>query len=141
MKKLTVLVIALVGTLALGGIAASAAQNKIKVKSKVTLRYVPGEYGTSPPYYADALFKGKVSVKGKNASSKAKKKCKKRRTVVVKRVGGGKFDTTKTNKNGRYSVDATDAYTEPGQFVAKAKRKVKGKFVCKKAKSKRVTVP
>jgi hypothetical protein len=141
MRKLTVLVIALVGTLALSGIAASAKQNKVKVKSKVTLRYVPGEYGSYPPYYADAVFKGKVGIKGKNVSSKAKKKCKKRRTVVVKQVGGGKFGTTKTNKTGRYSVDATDPYTEPGQFVAKAKKKVKGKFVCKKAKSKPVTVP
>jgi glutamate synthase domain-containing protein 2 len=142
MKKLTVLVVALVATLAFGAIAATAAQDKVTVKSKVTLKYKAGEYG-EPPYYGypEAVFKGKVGVKGgKNISSKAKKKCKKKRTVVVKQVGGGKFGTTKTDKTGRYSLDASDAYTEPGDYVAKAKKKKKGKVLCKKAKSKPVTV-
>jgi hypothetical protein len=143
MKKLTVLVVVLVATMVLGGIAASAADDKVKVKSKVTLKYKAGQYG-DPPYYGfpNAIFKGKVGVKGgKNISSKAKKKCKKKRTVVVKQVGGGKFGSTKTNKTGRYSLDASDAYTQPGDYVAKVKKKKKGKFVCKKAKSKPVTVP
>jgi hypothetical protein len=141
MKKLTVLVVALVATLAFGAIAATAAQDKVKVKSKITLKYKAGEYG-DPPYYGypEAVFKGKVGVKGgKNISSKAKKKCKKKRTVVVKQVGGDKFGKTKTNKTGRYSLDASDA--ESGQYVAKVKKKVKGNIVCKKAKSKKVTVP
>jgi hypothetical protein len=141
MKKLTVLVVALVATLALGAIAATAAQNKVTVKSKITLKYKAGEYG-EPPYYGypEAVFKGKVGVKGKKVSTKAKKKCKKKRTVVVKQVGGGKFGTTKTDKTGRYSLDASDAYTQPGDYVAKAKKKKKGKVLCKKAKSKPVSV-
>jgi hypothetical protein len=142
MKKLTVLVAALVATLAFGAIAATAAQNKVTVKSKITLKYKPGEYGDPPDFgYPEAVFKGKVGVKGgKNISSKAKKKCKKKRTVVVKQVGGGRFGTTKTDKTGRYSLDASGAYTQPGDYVAKAKKKKKGKVLCKKAKSKPVTV-
>jgi hypothetical protein len=145
MKKLTVLVIALVTTVAFGGIAATAKPNKIKVKSKITLRYDQGQYTGSPDYYGNAEFKGKVSVKVKNLSGKqkkkAKKKCKRKRTVVVKQVGGGKFGNTKTDKTGRYSLNAGGAYNQPGDYVAVAKKKKKGQFVCKKAKSKPVTVP
>jgi hypothetical protein len=138
MRKLSALVLALIAMLTVGGIVANAAE-KEKVKSKVTLKFKQGPL-TDPyaePYYEEAVFKGKVSTKGK-ASKKAKKKCKKGRTVVIKQVGGGKFGQDKTNKKGKYSLSASDAYNAPGDYVAKVKKKKKGKIVCKAAKSKPV---
>lgn len=137
MKKLSAFVLALVATLALGGLVANAAnKDKEKVKSKVTLKFKSGPAG-GDPYYEEAVFKGKVSTKGK-ASKKAKKKCKAGRTVVVKRVNGGKFGQDKTNKQGKYVLSASDAYNEPGKYKATVKRKKKGKIICKEATSRAV---
>jgi hypothetical protein len=138
MKKLSALVLTLIAVLAVGGIVANAAK-KEKVKSKVTLKFTPGGSGDpyDPYYYEEATFRGKVSAKGK-ASKKAKKKCKKGRTVVIRQVGGGKFGQDKTNKKGKYSLSASDAYNAPGNYKAKVKKKKKGKIVCKAAKSKTV---
>jgi len=136
MRKLSVLVFALVAMLAVGGIAANAAK-KEKVKSKVTLNFKSGPAGGGDPYYEEAVFKGKVKAKGK-ASKKAKRKCKRGRTVVVKHVGGGRFGQDRTNGQGKYFISASDAYNEPGRYKATVKRKKKGKIVCKKATSRAV---
>ena len=136
MKKLSALVLTLIAVLAVGGIVANAAK-KEKVKSKVTLKFTPGGGGDpyDPYYYEEARFSGKVSAKG-NASKKAKKKCKKGRTVVISQVGGGKFGQDKTNKQGKYELSASDAYNAPGNYKAKVKKKKSGKIVCKAATSK-----
>ena len=138
MRKLSALVFALVAMLTVGGIVANAAK-KEKVKSKVTLKFTPGQSGDpyDPYYYEEATFGGKVSTKG-DASKKAKKKCKKGRTVVISQVGGGKFGQDKTNKKGKYSLSASDAYNSPGNYKAKVKKKKKGKIVCKSATSETV---
>jgi len=148
MKKLTVLVIALVGMLTLGGVAANAGnggnnRNEVKrVNSTVTLIYNQGPGAAGP--YEEATFSGKVRAeRGKGRT--AKRKCMKRRTVVIKRRGAGpiSFATVRTDKRGRYSVPADDAYTEPGQYRAKAlkKRKIRANIKCEPAKSNEVTVP
>ncbi|MEO7197215.1 MAG: hypothetical protein ABIZ50_01950 [Solirubrobacterales bacterium] len=85
----------------------------------------------------DASFKGAVSSK--------KKLCKKGRKVKVKNVDTGQtFGEKKTDKAGNYGI-AAGAGAAKGTYIAKVKKKVKtkkngGKIVCKKAKSKTVTV-
>jgi hypothetical protein len=131
MRKLALLLAAaLVATVAFGLVAATAAE-KTKVKTKVTIKY---DSGSGAPYYENASFSGKV---------KAKKGCKKNRQVKVKQVGGATVGTDKSNKNGKYEVSA-GSFNE-GSFFAKAKKKVIEKnnktIVCKKGKSKTITIP
>jgi hypothetical protein len=131
MRKLALLLVAaLVATVAFGLVAATAAE-KTKVKTKVTIKY---DSGSGAPYYENASFSGKV---------KAKKGCKKNRKVKVKQVGGTTVGTDKTNNNGRYEVSA-GSFNE-GSFFAKAKKKKIHKnnktIVCKKGKSKTITIP
>jgi hypothetical protein len=131
MRKLSsLLVAALVATVAFGVLAATAAE-KTKVKTKVTIKY---NAGTGAPYYENASFSGKV---------KAKKGCKKNRKVKVKEEGGQTVGKDRSNNNGRYEV-AAGSFNE-GDFFAKVKKKKlekKGKtIVCKKARSKTISVP
>jgi hypothetical protein len=131
MRKLSsLLVAALVATLAFGLLAANAAE-KTKVKTKVTIKY---NAGSGAPYYENASFSGKV---------KAKKGCKKKRKVTVKEEGGATVGTDKSNNNGRYEV-AAGSFNQ-GDFFAKVKKKKIEKknktIVCKKAKSKTITIP
>jgi hypothetical protein len=134
---IAVLVVGLVGS----GLA-SGAENKVKVKTKVTMKLVGSDYGDK--------FTGKVKAKPKNVSGKAKKKfkkkCKKKRKVTVfQKVAGGKerVGADKTNKKGKWSVNV-GGLADPGRYFAQAKKKnVKvgsAKGVCKKGKSKKVTV-
>lgn len=148
MKKFSVLVIALIGLLAFGGVAANAGKNNKtqKVNSTISLQYDQGPYDEYDPYgpYDEAVFKGKV--KAQDAGRKARRKCQKRRTVIIKQVGGGQDGssfTTRTNKRGRYNVAADSAYMEPGEYRARAtkKRKIRAKIKCEPARSNTVTVP
>ena len=132
MNKVSALVLALVAMLAVGGIAANAANKKQRIGSKVSLQFEQG--GNGSPYYEEAAFTGKVQAKGK-ASRKAKRACRKRRTVVLTQVGAGQFGQVETNGKGRFRLSASDAYNAPGRYTATALRKKKGKIVCKKATS------
>jgi hypothetical protein len=130
----------------IGAGLATGASNKIKVKSKVTIKHQGSDYGDS--------FSGKVKAKPKKVKGKAKKKLKKkcvkkRKVTVFQKVPGGKerVGATKTNRKGRWVRDA-GGLVEPGRYYAQAKKKktkvkvdgVKVKAVCKKGKSKRITV-
>jgi hypothetical protein len=130
--KLKIVGLALIGVLGLGGLVAYGA-DPVKVKSKVTISYAA----------ATNTFNGKV--KPKNATPSQKRKCRKGRTVIVKRVGVGTVGQDKTNRQGRYTVPGgafvPDEYEEPGQFFAKAKKKRKGNVICKKARSRTITAP
>lgn len=144
MRRLFTLATALVLAFALsiGGIGAFAQDGAKKVKTKVSIKFVAGAPATGPYDQPGAdKFKGKVRPKTK--SRKIKRKCRKNRTVKVKRVGSGTIGTDKTNKKGRYKVVVANAPAD--QYFAKAKKKVvrvKGKrVVCKKGKSKTITVP
>jgi hypothetical protein len=160
MRKLFTIVVAL-ATLALGGVATAGGGNgggggekegdKAKFDSEITLNYDSGPYDPYDPYYEEARFHGKVTVSPANKEARQnrhlKKKCKKGRTVVIKNkslpAGSEPFTTTTTNKKGKYSAPADEAYSEPGTYQAKVKkkRKVKAEVKCFGAKSNTVTVP
>src|SRR3712207_3585762 len=97
MKKLSSLLIAaLVATCAFATAAAVAAPAE-QVESTVTIKFEEG--GGVAPYYEEDKFKGKV---------KAKKGCKKDRTVKVFKEGGGLVGKADTNERGRYEVPAVN---------------------------------
>lgn len=132
MKKMTTAVLALIAIFAIGAIANAAPDDKPKkVKTKAGLNYTPGADSPTDPYdqaYSRANFSGKV---------KAKKGCKKGRTVKVRGIG-----TDKTNKRGRYSISGGAAAAPDGNYRAVVKKKVRkgGDIVCKRARSSRETV-
>lgn len=152
MKKLIALAPA-IGVLAFAGIAVGGEQkgDKKKFDSSVTLEYSQGPYDPYDPYYEEAVFSGKVKVQPANKEARnnrdLKKKCKKRRTVIIRNLDADRnaaaFATLKTNKRGKYTVEADGAYSEPGTYRAKVKkkRKVKAEIKCFGAKSSTVEVP
>jgi hypothetical protein len=136
MKRLIVVALALALCIAVGSTSLAAkGGGTTKVKTKVTLKY---EQSGTPPYNEASRFHGKVKGKGKKASHKAKKACKKKRKVKIKNVG-----KTKTNKKGKYEIVLNGA-AAPGTYKAKVKKKTihknGEKIVCKKGKSNKVTV-
>lgn len=129
MKKLTVLVVALVALLALGGAVAGAAKKK-QVKTKVTISI------EEPSSYSEGGISGKVKSK--------KAKCRKKRKVTIRKVGKGVIGKAKTSGNGSYNVPLSgDVSSGIYRAVARkaAYKKGKTKYVCKQGKSKKVTVP
>ncbi|MDQ3729670.1 MAG: hypothetical protein M3355_08770 [Actinomycetota bacterium] len=142
-------------TLALGGVALAGGGerlgDKAKFDSQITLNYNQGPYDPNDPYYDEAVFKGKVTVTPANKEAKrrdnARIKCKKKRTVIIRNLdapdGSSAFATTKTNRRGRYRVDASQAYTEPGTYRARVtkKRKVRAEVKCFGARSNTVVAP
>jgi hypothetical protein len=133
MKRLSLIVVALIACVAVGSVAVVTAKpsHTKKVKSKISLKY---KQSGDPPYSESATFKGKV--KGKKGGRKV---CKKHRKVKV-RPGIGKV---KTNKKGKYSI-SLNAKPPSGSYTAKVKKKKvhkhHKKIVCKKKTSKPVTV-
>lgn len=120
MKKVSLALLAALATIALLATAVpSPAAPAEQVKTKVTIKFNDG--GT----YGDS-FSGKVKSKVK--------KCKKKRKVTVKNVG-----STKSDKKGNWRIDGAGDVL-PGTYRAKVKKKTVGNIVCKKAKSKPVTV-
>ena len=142
-------VYALIAVLAVGLVGsglATGAGKKVKAKTKVTIRAQGSDY--------DDKFLGKAKAKPKKVSGKAKKKfkkkCKKKRKVTVfHKVSGGKekVGSRKSNKKGKWTVKV-NGLADPGKYFAVAKKKKvkvktnagKRKGVCKKGKSKKVTV-
>jgi hypothetical protein len=127
--------VALVACLALGFAALSfAAGATVTAKAKLTLSFK----STGTPPYNQSTFSGKLKITTVNAKTSASKVCKKGRKVSVPGIGSGK-----TNKKGKFAFTVSDP--PPGTYQAKVKKKVKvvqgTKFVCKKAKSNKVTVP
>ena len=157
MRKLFTFVVAM-AMLVFGGVALAGGGgngekkgDKKKFDSEITLNYDQGPYDPYDPYYEEANFNGKVKVTPANKEAKKnkdlKKKCKKGRTVIIKNKslpsGSEPFNTVKTNKKGKYVAPAADAYSEPGVYQAKVKkkRKAKAEIKCNGAKSNLVTVP
>jgi hypothetical protein len=106
MRKLSALVVALIAMLVVGGVTANAAKKKVVAKSKVTLQFSEGPNDGVPPYYEEALFKGKVKatkVKVKGYEGKAKKKAKKKaKAKKGKKKKKGKKARSKAGKCGTY---------------------------------------
>jgi hypothetical protein len=128
-------VYALAAVLIVGGIGAGLATGapKKKAKTKVTIKFQDTDYSDS--------FTGNVKAKAKGkGKKKLKRKCKKKRTVSLVRKGAGKVGTDRTDKKGRWGIPVGGS-ADPGQYIAKVKKKKAGKKgVCKKGKSKTVTV-
>jgi hypothetical protein len=130
MNRAWIAVLAALGTVALlaaAVVASGATSSKTtKVKTRVTLKY---EESGSPPYN-QAAFTGRV---------KGKKGCNEDRKVkVVQGIG-----KTKSGNNGKYRIDLGSP-AAPGTYTAKVKKKTitedGDRIVCKKAKSKPLTV-
>ena len=93
MTKLFTIAVAL-ATLAFGGVAMAGGGGgnggkggTAKFDSKVTLTFSQGPYDPYDPYYEESVFTGKVKAKPANKTAKKsdfKKKCKKKRTVVIR---------------------------------------------------------
>jgi hypothetical protein len=134
MKLSRAAIYAIVAMLVVGAVGAGiATAHKKKIKSTVSIAWHDND-----PYYEEGdRFEGDVGSK--------KKKCRKNRKVTVKRVGGGKVGSDQTNNQGHYVVKL-NGDAAPGDYFAKAKKKVikknkNHKHVCKKAKSNTISVP
>jgi hypothetical protein len=113
-----------------GGVVVANGATPKKVKTKVSIKAV----GDPAP----TAVKGKVRARKHGHTVR---KCVKKRKVIIKHAGE-KVGSDKTNKKGKYRV-GIDPYTEPGDYkaVAKKKKKNHGRLVCKKGRSKTITLP
>ena len=136
MKKISMLMAALLAFAFVATAATAAKPETIEVDSEITLKFKEG--GDGDEYYEqgeDDLFSGKVS---------AKKKCQEDRKVKVFAKKGGRVGKDKTNEQGRYSISVKNA--GPGKYFAEVKKRTyknkKGtkKIVCQAASSDKVTV-
>ena len=151
--KFLIPVLSLIALFAIGVTGAGAThgdgkKKKVKFESSVSINYQAkgasdpdNPYDPYDPYGpgAEARFTGKVTSE--------RKKCKKRRKVVVKREAAGAdvlFGSDITNRKGKYVIGAGDG-AAPGDYYAKVKkRKIEKKhkiIVCKKARSETIPVP
>jgi hypothetical protein len=124
-----------VAILVVGAVGAGVATaHKKKFKTTVTIQWNSNE----GQYSSGDTFTGNVGSK--------KKKCRKDRTVKVFKVQGDRLiGTDQTSNRGRYVVRVGGDAT-PGDYFAKAKKKVikknaKHKHVCKKGRSPAIVVP
>jgi hypothetical protein len=139
MKKLVVLVLALVACVAVGAVTVASAKPKPVVKVNTTIKnlaftgsFSGGTYNPSVPgYYTPVVFNGKFSGK-----LKAAKRCKKHRKIKItgpsgllgktNSAGSGAFDLSFTNSTG----------VTPGEYTVKVKKKTinrkKQTIICKK---------
>jgi hypothetical protein len=128
------IVVAIVACLAFGFATLSFAGSTVTAKAKLTLSFKT----TGTPPYNQSTFSGKLKISTGKGKASPSKVCKKGRKVTVQGIGSGK-----TNKKGKFAFTVSDP--KPGTYQAKVKKKVKTvqgtKFVCKKAKSNKVTVP
>ena len=130
MKRLSIILVALAAFMALSAGVASA--HKVRHSSTVTINFDDDPYG-------DTFF-GTVN--------SPKPACERNRTVRVKREAGATdpvFGSDITDEDGDYSV-STGAQAAPGDYYAKAKRRVlkrnnNHKHICRAAKSPLITVP
>lgn len=128
MKKIAILVVALIAMVAFTSVA-TAQLKKVTVESEITLKFKED----NSPYGEGGLFSGKVS---------AKKDCQEDRKVKVFAKDGGRVGKAVTDKSGRYAVEADNV--GPGKYVAEVKQRAyrqgKKKIVCLAATSDRVVV-
>jgi hypothetical protein len=128
MKKLLAIATALTVSVAFCAAIAMAGNNE--VDTSVSINFAAGNGGSYAPY-AEDVFSGKV---------KAKKGCKKNRTIVLKGPVGG---STQSAKNGSWEISLGNA--PAGSYKATAEIKViqkkHGVIVCNKGKSDSITVP
>jgi hypothetical protein len=120
-----------IAALAVSVVGVASAHTK-RFNTNVTINFDPSPYGDS--------FFGKVK--------SGKKACKKNRTVKVFRKRPGPDDQfdgrDKSNRRGRWRI--TDGNAAPGNYYAKAKKKVlknnnRHKHVCKRDRSRTISVP
>lgn len=118
MKRLSMVLVAVIAFAALGLVSTAIANHKTKVDSTVTLFY---KAANGP--YGQAAFKGKVS---------GKKNCEKNRKVRIKGVG-----SSHTDDEGKYKIGASSSAS--GKYTAKVKKKKINKnghkIVCRKTKA------
>lgn len=134
MKKLGMMGVALMATLALSSAVATAGAGDVTtVASRVTIKF----NGGNGPYAEQDHFTGRVRSK--------KRKCRKNRKVAVYRRAEGVgvlVGRDTTNRRGRYRVSENNV--PPGRYYTKAKRKRfhrgNHRFVCKRARSKTIRV-
>jgi hypothetical protein len=131
MRKLSVLVFALVTCLAVSAVTVQAAKTKVKTTVSVDFSgKFSGGGATGNPYspYNPVTFEGAFSGK-----VKGKKGCKKNRKVTI----SGGIGSDKSDSSGNYTVDI-HAVPAVGDYTATVKKKkiTKGdkKIICKKAK-------
>jgi hypothetical protein len=125
MRKLSVLVFALVACIAVGAVTMATAKTKVKTKVSVNFSGTTSGGGIYTPVTFKGDFSGKV---------KGKKGCKKRRKVTISPGIG----SMKSNSNGQYDIPLT-AKPAAGNYTVKVKKKkirTHGKkIICKKAKA------
>ena len=155
MKKMIIPSVAIVATLAIGGVAVAGGGSdnkgdKAKFDTAVTLSYNQGPYDPYDPYYEEAVFSGTVTPtpanKAARKSENGLQKCTKKRTVLIKNLdlpkGLRAYGSVKTDNTGFYSVTASDEYAEDGTYRAKVtkKSKVAAEIKCFGGKSNEVEV-
>ena len=126
MKKLQILVVALVAVLALGATTAAVAKKgKDQIKTSIDATYKKGS--STDPYDPFAKAKFEISVNSKKA------KCVKDRKVVVKTKDGEKVGSEITDSKGQATVKASGFGN--GKYQVDVKKETYKKFVCKEADS------
>ncbi len=142
-RRLPLLILALVGCLAVVSVSAMAAHkhNTKRFTAQATLSFQPA----GDPYlgqYSKAHFTGKV-VTNKGV-------CRKRRRISIrdvatdKIVGKGKSDKQGDYSTGAGSAAVPDPYSETRSYKARVEQKIikrhRHKIVCKKGRSKKISI-
>lgn len=142
MKRTVFVVAALIASLALGSVIATAKTRKgkatVKAGSTISISYTNNSTDPLEPY-SPSIFEGKVGVskvkvrtrrvhrtlrkkaKGK-ISRLAKVKCKRGRRVVVEEAAGTRAGSSRTGRRGDYTV-SVDSNLSQGTYSATALRK------------------
>jgi hypothetical protein len=130
MKRPARLGVVALALMLVGGVVVANGAGTKKVNTKVSIKA-----GGTP---TDSFLKGKVRAR-KNGHTV--RKCVRKRKVIIKHAGA-KVGSDKTNRKGKYKV-GVDFYTESGNYRAVAKKRTKnhGRLVCRKGRSKRITLP
>ena len=136
------LIAVLIVGLAASGLATGAG-NRVKVKTKVTMKLQGSDYGDTVPREGRMPSRRRSRARPTRSSRRSARRS--ARSSVFRKVLGGKerVGGDKTNKKGEWSVNV-GGLAAPGKHFAQAKKKkVKvgsKKGVCKKGKSKSVAV-
>ena len=123
MKKLQILIVALVAVFAFGATTAIAGKGKDVIKSTVEATYSKGS--STDPYDPFAKAKFKATVDSKKA------KCVKDRKVTVATKDGEKVGSEITNKDGEATIKASGF--GKGKYTVLVKKETYSKVICKEA--------
>ena len=130
MRKIALLMVALLALAAVATAATAKPPKKIRVGTELTVKFKEGTGGDGD-YYEEGpgdLFFGKV---------RAKKRCEERRKVRILAANGRRVGKDKTDRRGHFSVRVENA--APGKYYAVVKKRTyknrKGtrKIICRPA--------